>query len=437
MRRVVVTGLGVITPLGSNVEKSWLRLKQGLSGIKLLDRQEFKGLDCRIGGEVTDFNPSVFLSQKEIQRWDPFVHYAVAATSMALADAGLYPSVFDNRLKPEITSEITSGRIIGIIIGSSRGGIRTITENIKRDLSGRGFSAYLMSATTPFMAAAAAAMKYNLRGQSLGISTACASGTHAIGEAFRWIQHGYANIVVAGGADAALCRTALGGYDAAKALSRRNNAPEKASRPFDAGRDGFVVSEGAGIIVLESYESAKARGATIHGEVIGYGQSTDAAHETRPEPEGEARAMEMALLDAEVRPEDIGFINAHGTSTVIGDRVESVAIKKIFSGKAAGKIPVTANKSVTGHMLGAGGAVETVFTLLSLKEGVIPATINLEDSGSKCDLDYVTGGPRAVSAEVAMSNSFGFGGCNAVLVLRIYQSDQSDRTDKLKKHNVK
>lgn len=406
MRRVVVTGLGVITPLGSTVEKSWLRLKQGLSGIKLLDRQEFEGLDCRIGGEVTDFNPSVFLSQKEIQRWDPFVHYAVAATSMALADAGLYPSVFDNRLNP------------GIIIGSSRGGIRTITENIKRDLSGRRFSAYLMSATTPFMAAAAAAMKYNLRGQSLGISTACASGTHAIGEAFRWIRHGYANIVVAGGADAALCRTALGGYDAARALSRRNNAPEKASRPFDAGRDGFVVSEGAGIIVLESYDSAKERGATIHGELIGYGQSTDAAHETIPEPEGEARAMEMALLDAEVRPEDIGFINAHGTSTVIGDRVESAAIKKIFSGKAAGKIPVTANKSVTGHMLGAGGAVETVFTLLSLKEGVIPATINMEDSDPKCDLDYVTGGSRAVSAEVAMSNSFGFGGCNAVLVCR-------------------
>ncbi len=406
MRRVVVTGLGVITPLGSTVEKSWLRLKQGLSGIKLLDRQEFEGLDCRVGGEVTDFNPSVFLSQKEIQRWDPFAHYAVAATSMALADAGLYPSVFDNRLKP------------GIIIGSSRGGIRTITENIKRDLSGRRFSAYLMSATTPFMAAAAAAMKYNLRGQSLGISTACASGTHAIGEAFRWIRHGYANIVVAGGADAALCRTALGGYDAARALSRRNNAPEKASRPFDAGRDGFVVSEGAGIIVLESYDSAKARGATIYGEIIGYGQSTDAAHETIPEPEGEARAMEMALLDAEVRPEDIGFINAHGTSTVIGDRVESAAIKKIFSGKAAGEIPVTANKSVTGHMLGASGAVETVFTLLSLKEGVIPPTINMENSDPECDLDYVTGGSRAVSAEVAMSNSFGFGGCNAVLVCR-------------------
>ncbi len=423
MRRVVVTGLSVITPLGSNVDKSWQRLKQGISGIKLLERQEFEGLGCRIGGEVTDFNPSVFLSQKEIQKWDPFVHYAVAAVSMALADAGLDPTEFDNRLKP------------GIIIGSGRGGIRTITENIKRDLSGRRFSAYLMPATTPFMAAAAAAMKYNLRGPSLGISTACASGAHAIGEAFRWIRHGYAEIVVAGGAEAALCRTALGGYDAARALSRRNDTPEKASRPFDAGRDGFVVAEGAGTVVLESYESARARGARIQGEIIGYGQTTDAAHETRPEAEGEARAMEMALLDAGIRSENIGFISAHGTSTVIGDRVETAAIKKVFSGKAAGKVPVTANKSVTGHMLGAGGAVEAVFTLLSLKEGVIPPTINLENSDPECDLNYVTDGSRAVSAEVAMSNSFGFGGCNAVLVFRSNRTDQTDQTDRTDKTN--
>ncbi len=418
MRRVVVTGLGVVTPLGSNIDKSWHRLKQGLSGITFLDRQEFEGLGCRVGGEVTDFNPSVFLSQKEIQRWDLFVQYAVAAVSMALADAGLDPKKFDETFKP------------GVIIGSGRGGIKTITENIKRDLSGSRFSAYLMPATTPFMAAAAAAMKYNLSGPSLGISTACASGAHAIGEAFRWIRHGYAEMVVAGGAEAALCRPALGGYDAAGALSRRNNAPEKASRPFDAGRDGFVVSEGAGIVLLESYESASARGAMIQGEIIGYGQSTDAAHETRPNAEGEARAMELALLDAEVRPEEIGFISAHGTSTLLGDRTETLAIKKVFSGKTAGKVPVTANKSVIGHMLGAGGAVEAVFTLLSLKEGLIPVTINLENSDPECDLDYVTDGPRSVSLETAMSNSFGFGGCNAVLIFRSIQADKAGKADK-------
>ncbi|MBI5141581.1 MAG: beta-ketoacyl-[acyl-carrier-protein] synthase family protein, partial [Nitrospirae bacterium] len=402
MHRVVVTGIGMVTPLGATAHESWRNMKIGISGVRALTKSEFNGLKCRIGGNAASFDTSLHLTDREAARWDQFAHFAVAAADMAVADA-------------RIRMEAISGRLTaGVIVGSSRGGIKTLSENAYRDASGRPVSSYLMPSSTPYMAAAAVAMKLGMRGPSLGVSTACASGAHAIGEAMRWIRHGEADIVVAGGADAALCRLAISGYDAARALSRRNDQPASASRPFEYGRDGFVISEGAGMLVLERLDYARERGARIHGEIIGYARTTDAEHETRPSSDGAAAAMRMALSDAGIPPEEVDFINAHATSTQLGDMAEASAIRAVFTG-AKSRIPVTANKSALGHMLGATGAVEAGFTLLSLAEGVIPPTLNHRHADPDCALNIVEELLPVPESRIALSNSFGFGGANAVL----------------------
>lgn len=406
MRRVVVSGIGALCPLGPTFSESWTNLIRGVSGIGVLDGVAFEGLLCRIGGRIQRYDPEAYLTPKEIYRWDPFIHYAVSAVGMALEDAGIEPSV----------EEMTPAT--GIILGSSRGGIISLERNIRRDISGRRHSAYAMPSSTAYMATGAAAMKFNLRGPSLGISTACSSGSHAIGEAFRWIQRGNADMVIAGGTEAPLCRLAIGGYAASGALSRRNGEATRASRPFDIERDGFVISEGAAVLVLESLESALGRSAGIYGEIAGYGNSTDAEHETRPRKRGAIQSILGAINDAGIEAEDIGFINAHGTSTPLGDRVEAEAIREVF-GAASGKVPITANKSMTGHLLGASGALEAAFTIMSLKEGILPPTINLDDP--EFDLLFAGNKAMSVDASAAISNSFGFGGANAVLAFRKYE----------------
>lgn len=402
MHRVVVTGIGMVTPLGATAHESWRNLKIGISGVRALTDPEFNGLKCRIGGSAASIDTSCYLTDREALRWDQFAHFAVAAAAMAVENARVDPETLSGRLTA------------GVIVGSSRGGIKTLSGNAGRDATGRPVSPYLMPSSTPYMAAAAVAMKLGIRGPSLGVSTACASGAHAIGEAMRWIRHGEADIVIAGGADAALCRLAVAGYDAARALSRRNDQPASASRPFEYGRDGFVISEGAGMLVLERLDFARDRGARIHGEIIGYARTTDAEHETRPSGEGAAAAMRMALSDAGISPDDVDFINAHATSTQIGDMAEASAIRAVF----AGAKPVTANKSALGHMLGATGAVEAGFTLFSLAEGVIPPTLNHYHADPDCGLNISRELVSAPEARIAMSNSFGFGGANAVLVFR-------------------
>jgi 3-oxoacyl-[acyl-carrier-protein] synthase II len=411
MNRVVVTGIGAVSPLGNSFPESWNAVKNGLSGIERVKRFDTKNLRWKVAGELKGFDPGAYLARKEISRLDAFIHYAVAAAVMAAKDAG-------------VVSELLNRA--GVIIGSSRGGIGTLekailksqgTEPVGADnLSGnsRRASAYLMPATTVGMASSYIAQKLGMRGYCLGISNACASGTNAIGEAFRLIRSGYRYPVFCGGAEAPICRICFEGYGACGALSKVNNAT--ASRPFDATRDGFVLAEGACVLTLEEYNTARKRGARIYGEITGYGNSSDAFHQTLPAAEGEAMAICMAIEEANLKPDDIGFINAHGTSTPIGDKTESEAIKISF-GSSAYHIPVTSVKSMTGHMLAASGAIEAAFTLKSMEEGIIPPTINLLQRDPECDLDYVTE-TRQYELPFALSHSFGFGGVNAVLAFK-------------------
>lgn len=414
MNRVVVTGIGAVSPLGSSFYKSWTAVKAGVSGIAPITRFDVSNSKWKVAGEIKGFNAGKYLFQKEINRLDPFVHYAVAAAAMAAEDAKLIS--FDSSL---ITrhSLLDSG---GIIIGSSRGGISTIEKELQRKyLSDTGSrtsrtSAYLMPSTTISMASSYVAQKLGIKGYCLSISNACASGTSAIGEAYRLIKSGYQYPVICGGTEAPICKICVEGYGASGALSKVNDY--SASRPFDRTRDGFVLSEGACILVLERYESARERGAKIYGEIIGYGNTIDAFHQTIPEREGEARAIKMAINEAGLRPEDIDFINAHAPSTLIGDKTETEAIKRLF-GRNAYHIPITSIKSMTGHMLAASGPIEAAFTFICMSEGSIPPTINLKERDTECDLDYVIQLRRA-EIEFAVSNSFGFGGVNAVLVLK-------------------
>jgi 3-oxoacyl-[acyl-carrier-protein] synthase II len=411
MNRVVVTGIGAVSPLGNSFQDSWKAVKHGLSGIETVTRFDTEHLRWKVAGELRNFDPEEYLSRKEISRLDAFIHYGVAAAVMAAKDAGL-------------TSEHIS--CAGVIIGSSRGGISTLEKEIltnKRLTPGREIgaaegsrrvSAYLMPATTISMASSYVARKLGIRGHCLGISNACASGTNAIGEAYRLIRSGYGYAVFCGGAEAPLCRICFEGYGTSGALSRINNAT--ASRPFDRTRDGFVLAEGACILALEEYNHARKRGAKIYGEITGYGNTSDALHQTLPAAEGEARAICAAIEEARLKPDDIGFINAHGTSTPAGDTTETEAIKISFGSKAY-HIPVTSAKSMTGHMLAASGALEAAFTLKSMKEGIIPPTINLRQRDPACDLDYVTEARKSEIA-YALSHSFGFGGVNAVLVFK-------------------
>jgi 3-oxoacyl-[acyl-carrier-protein] synthase II len=389
------------------MKTAWKSLTSGLSGVRAITRFDASAFPCRIAGELKGFDPLAYLTAKEAHRTDPFIQYAVAAAMMA---------VEDSRLSFTPHSLLRTG----VLVGSGRGGVTTMERNMAVFLE-RGPKA-VSPFTTPMslvnMASGYISMRIGAKGPCLDVSTACATGTHALGEAMKIIQRGDADVMIAGGAEAAITPLILAGFCQAKAVSLRNSAPEQASRPFDKHRDGFVLSEGAGVLVLEEMGHAERRGARIYAELAGYGLSSDAYHYTRPDAEGDgpARAMIMALSDAGIRPEKIDYINAHGTSTVSNDRVETLAIKKAF-GEYAGAIAISASKSMLGHMLGAAGAVEAVITALSLSEGIITPTINLEHPDPDCDLDYVPDNARRQPIRSALSNSLGFGGINAALVL--------------------
>jgi 3-oxoacyl-[acyl-carrier-protein] synthase II len=405
-KRVAVTGIGSVSPLGNSFDRAWDAIKAGRSGISKIKSFDASGLPWRIAGELKDFDESRHLSGKEARRLDPFVHYAIAAAGIALEDAGL--TVHTEYLAPA-----------GVVIGSSRGGISTIERELVklRGSQGTGHgprcSPFLMPATTISMAASYVAQRFGVRGHCLGISNACASGTNAMGEAFRAIKSGNSKLIIAGGSEAPICRLCIEGYGTAGALSRKVTG---SPRPFDRDRDGFVLSEGACLLVLEDYEQAMKRGAAVYGEVIGYGNTSDAFHMTKPHPEGEAEAMRSAIKEAGLRAEEVDYISTHGTGTRIGDSCEALAIKKVF-GKRGSTVPASAIKSSTGHMLAASGAFEIAATLKTMKEGIIPPTINMDNKDAGCEINIVTKKKRA-DIGVAISNSFGFGGVNAVIVLK-------------------
>ncbi len=410
-RRVVVTGMGVVSPIGIGLDAFWSALVEGRSGVGPITRFDASGLDCRIAAEVHDFEPERYMDRKEARRTDRFAQFALAATAMALQDAGL-----DDKLP--------LGERAGAVIGSGIGGMET-WETGHRSLLERGpgrVSPFTVPMMIPNMAAGLVSIRFGLKGPNRCTVSACASGADAIGDAFRIIQRGDADLMVAGGAEAAITPFSIAAFAAAKSLSTRNDDPPRASRPFDRDRDGFVMGEGAGILVLESLEHARARGARIHAEIIGYGATGDAFHITQPAPEGRgaARAIKAALDDAGIGPEAVGYINAHGTSTEYNDWYETAAIKQVF-GEHAWRIPISSTKSMTGHLLGAAGGVEAIACVLAIERGVIPPTINLEHPDPRCDLDYVPNAARPARVDVAISNSFGFGGHNAVLVFRRYE----------------
>lgn len=399
MKRVVITGIGAVTPLSNDFHSSWSKILEGLSGIDLISKFDASESSYKVAGEVKNFNPELYLSKKEILRLDPFIQYAVASSIMAVEDANLS----------------NGGDILNsaaVIIGSSRGGITTIEKELSRLLSkSHLISSYVMPSSTISMAPSYVAQKIRIKGYCLGISNACASGANAIGEAFRLIKNGYYKVVLAGGSEAPICKLCLEGYGISGALSKRNSP--FSCRPFDRKRDGFVIAEGACIVVLEDYESAIDRGAKVYAEIIGYGNTTDAYHITRPYVEGEIKAIKDALSEGGISADDVDYINSHGTSTFIGDIVESRAIKGIFNKN----IPVSAIKSMTGHMLAASGAFEIACTAMSIKEGIIPPTINTKEIDKDCDVNLIVE-KRALPIKIALSNSFGFGGVNAVLVLK-------------------
>ncbi|WP_324667610.1 beta-ketoacyl-ACP synthase II [Geochorda subterranea] len=410
-RRVVVTGMGVVSPIGIGLDAFWSALVEGRPGVGPITRFDASGLDCRIAAEVHDFEPERYMDRKEARRTDRFAQFALAASAMALQDAGL-------------DGEAPLGQRAGAVIGSGIGGMET-WENSHRTLLERGagrVSPFTVPMMIPNMAAGLVSIRFGLEGPNRCTVSACASGADAIGDAFRMIQRGDADLMVAGGAEAAITPFSIAAFAAAKSLSTRNEDPPRASRPFDRDRDGFVMGEGAGILVLEALEHARARGARIHAEITGYGATGDAFHITQPAPEGRgaARAMQAALEDAGIGPEAVGYINAHGTSTEYNDWYETVAIKQVF-GEHAWRIPISSTKSMTGHLLGAAGGVEAIACVLAIERGVIPPTINLEHPDPRCDLDYVPNAARPAHIDVAVSNSFGFGGHNAVLVFRRYE----------------
>lgn len=411
-----MTGIGAVSPLGDSFKTSWKAAKAGLSGIAPITRFNASEIKWKVAGEVKGFDPESYLSQKEIGHLDPFVHYAVAASFMAVEDAKLVRK--SDPPLPPFTQTLTSGLLAsaGVIIGSSRGGISTIEKSLSslKGLNSSRLSPYLMPSTSIGMAASYVAQRMGIKGYCLGISNACASGANAIGEAYRLLRSGYTGPVLAGGTEAPICRLCIEGYGVSGALSRVNDY--SASRPFDITRDGFVLAEGACILVLEDCENALKRGARIYGEIIGYGNTADAFHQTRPSPEGEIRAMNLAIKEAGLSPEDVDYISAHATSTPLGDKAETDAIKIAF-GKMAYKIPINSVKSMSGHMLSASGAFEAAITLMSISEGIITPTINLTKRDPECDLNYITE-PKKADIRTAISNSFGFGGVNAVLVFR-------------------
>ena len=410
-RRVVVTGMGMVTPLGTGVEKSWNSLIQGKSGVGRITKFDSTGFDTQIAAEVKDFAPENFIDKKEARRMDIFIQYAMAAAIMAMEDAQL-------KITPE------NAERVGVVVGAGLGGLSTI-ESFHKVLLEKGpgrISPFFIPMLIVNEAPGQISMRFGAKGPNSSVVTACATGNHNIGDAWKIIQRGDADAILAGGVESTITPLAVSGFNAMKALSTRNSEPERASRPFDKDRDGFVMGEGSGIILLEEMEQALKRGAKIYAEIVGYGLTGDAYHITAPAPDGEgaARCMAMALRDAGIRPEEVDYINAHGTSTDYNDLYETIAIKTVFK-EHARKVPISSTKSMTGHLLGGAGGVESIFTILTITRGVIPPTINYETPDPNCDLDYVPNVARQAEVRVALSNSFGFGGTNAVLIFRKFE----------------
>ena len=407
-RRVVVTGMGIISPVGNSVTDAWMNILAGNSGIGPLTAFDTSELPVRFGGSIKNFDSALYINRKDAKKMDWFIHYGIAAAVQAIADAGLE------------VSESNAERI-GIAIGSGIGGLGGIEDGHAAFLSGgaRKLTPFFVPRSIINMISGNLSILYGIKGPNLAIATACTTGTHSIGLAARLIAYGDADVMIAGGAEMATTPTGLSGFAAARALSTRNDAPQQASRPWDRERDGFVLSDGAGVVVLEEYEHARRRGAPIYGELLGFGMSGDAYHMTLPPDDGDGarRCMLYALRDADLNPEQVDYINAHGTSTLAGDKAESDAVKASF-GAHAYRLAISSTKSMTGHLLGAAGGVEAIFSLLALRDQVAPPTINLDNPDPECDLDYVPHTAREMKIEVVLSNSFGFGGTNGTLIFR-------------------
>jgi 3-oxoacyl-[acyl-carrier-protein] synthase II len=411
MRRVVVTGLGVVAPNGIGTETFWENLVAGVTGIDRITRFDASHHDSKIAGEIKGFDPLLYMEKKEVKKMDLFIHYALAGAIMAIDDA---------RLKFE---ESERSRI-GTLIGTGMGGVPALEEshNVLLEKGPGRISPFFIPSIITNLASGQIAMRYGFRGPNSCVSTACATGNHAIGDSLELIKRGAADVMIAGGSEAVITPLTIGGFSAMKALSTRNDEPHRASRPFDKGRDGFVMGEGAGVLVIEELQHALRRGAKIYAELVGYGMSADAYHMTAPEPEGVGAitSMRLALEAARLSPEDVDYINAHGTSTPVGDTAETRAIKQVFGGHAY-RLAVSSVKSMTGHLLGAAGGVESLATVLTIYHGLIPPTINYDEPDPGCDLDYVPNKARQAEVRVALTNSFGFGGTNATLVFKQYE----------------
>ena len=409
-RRVVVTGLGIVSPVGNTVKEAWANITSGRSGIGAITRFDASGFPVRIAGEVRGFDVSAYLSPKEARRYDLFIHYGLAAASDALGDAG-------------ISADTADAERIGVCIGSGIGGLPVIEDNSKTYLEGgvRKISPFFVPGTIINMVSGILSINFGFKGPNLALVSACATGNHSIGEAQRLIEYGDADVMVAGGAEATVSPLGVGGFAAMKALSTRHEDPSAASRPWDVGRDGFVLAEGAGVLVLEELEHARSRGAQIYAELAGYGLSADANHITAPcdDGSGAARSMAGALRNARLNPDAVDYVNAHGTSTPPGDIAETIAVKRCF-GEHASKLAMSSTKSMTGHLLGAAGGVEAVFSVMAVHDQIAPPTINLGERDPQCDLDYIPNEARRMPISVAMSNAFGFGGTNSTIVFTRY-----------------
>ena len=407
-RRVVVTGLGIVSPVGLDVTTAWENILAGKSGIRPITHMDIEPFSVHFGGPIYDFDITRYIPKKDARKMNPFIHYGIAAAFQAIEDAGL-----------EVTEE--NAHRIGVVVGSGIGGIGGIEDNYAAYLKGgpRKISPFFVPANIINMVAGQISILKGFKGPNYSIVSACSTGAHCIADGLRLIQQGTSDVVIAGGAEMATTPTGLGGFAAARALSTRNDEPEKASRPWDRDRDGFVLSDGAGVIVIEALEHARARGAEIYCELVGAGMNSDAYHMTSPSPNGQgaAECMRLAMEDAGISPDEVDYINAHGTSTPAGDLAETMAVKSAF-GDHAYKLSVSSTKSMTGHMLGAAGGAEAVFTVLALRDQVAPPTINLDNPDPECDLDYVPHTAREMKIDIALSNSFGFGGTNGTLAFR-------------------
>ena len=409
-RRVVVTGMGILSPVGNDIDTAWENIREGRSGIRRVSEIDPSEFPTQIAGEVRDFDVSQYISRREARRMDTFMHYGIAASVDAVKDAGL-----------EVTEE--NGHRIGVAMGAGIGGLATIEDNHNKYLASgsRKISPFFIPGSIINMTSGNVSIMYGMTGPNLSIVTACATSTHSIGIAARSVIHGDADVMLAGGSEYATTALGFGGFCSARAMSTRNDDPEGASRPFDSERDGFVLANGAGCLVIEELEHAKARGARIYAELIGFGMSGDAFHITSPPEDGEGarKCMVAAMNDAGIDPSEVDYLNAHGTSTPVGDKGETIAVKRAF-GDHARQLPVSSTKSCTGHLLGAAGVVESIFSILAIRDHVLPPTINLENPDPECDLDYVPNTAREAKLRTAICNSFGFGGTNASLVFRAY-----------------